>query len=583
MLSNLVDRVRGRWARTLAAGTVVFATAWLAACGGGENAGTPPFGGGDSGGTVKAADLTLVLDAVTLNNTGTETVKATVTAVDANRNTVAGIPVTLSVDGSATVQVSGNATDTNGVVTGQVGIGANSSNRALTVRAVSGDLVRTATIQVVGSRLTGTPVPAVLAPGAAGKVQYKLVNANSIAMAGVDIVVTGADGIETRGTTGVNGEFDYSYTAPAAAGTATIRAAAAGVEDVQTVQVQAGPGAIPPATAGSVRSASVSANPSVVAVNTAGQSSNRAEVRALFVGDANAPIKNVRVRFDLDGDPQSIGGSFSSGTALVYSNDSGVATSAYIPGTRFSPTDKVTVRACWDYTDFAAGTCPNAARASLTVVSDALSVSIGTNNKIQVGTSGLTYVKRYLVQVNDSSGLFKSDVVVSPLLDLTHYRKGFYTYNGEQWVKTEVAQCPNEDLNRNGVNEVYSNGGIEDANASFNDPPGRAALDPAKSYVTVSFEGSNRTDSLGQVVLRLEYPQDVATWIDFNLVVAAAGVAGTEGRASLFGVLPALADDIFSKNGPAFVVSPFGIQPSPTVVVQTPDGLAAASLCTSKD
>jgi hypothetical protein len=403
-------------------------------------------------------------------------------------------------------------------------------------------------------------------------------------MAAVKIAVTGATGVQTDAVTGLNGEYEYTYTAPSAAGTITIRASAGGVENTQSVIVQAGPGAIPAAPAGSVRSASVRANPSVVAVNT-GQTSNLSEIRALFLGDANAPVKNIRVRFDLDGDKASIGGTFTAADNIVYSNDDGVAVTSYVPGTRFSPTDKVTIRACWDYTDFAVGTCPNiGVTTTLTVVSDPLSVSIGTNSLIQVGSSGLTYVKRYLVQVNDSSGLAKADVLVSPLLDLTAFRKGFWTPAGDAWAKEERATCPNEDLNRNGVAEVYSNGGVEDANGSYNDPAGRPALDPPKAAVTVSFEGSARTNALGQVILRMEYAQSYGSWIDFNLVVAAAGVAGTEGRANFSGVLPVLADDVKDvTKPPAFVVSPFGVQTSPVTFVQTPDGANGANLCTSKD
>ncbi len=568
-----------RWAAAL---SVVL----LAACGGGGgDPGSPPFGGGPGAGP-KAADLSLVLSAPTLNNSGSETVTATVTAVDANRNAIGGIAVTLSVDQDATALVSGTATDASGVVTGTIGIGAVSTNRVITVRAVSGELTRTATLRVVGTKLTGTPLPAVLSPSAAGKVQYKLVNANSIPMADVAVVITGPDGVQTEARTGLNGDYEYSYTAPAAAGTLSVRASAGGVENVQSIIVQAGPGAIPNATAGSVRSASVRANPSVVTVNAPGSAINQAEIRALFLGDANAPIKNIRVRFDLDGDAASIGGSFTTTTNLVYSDDGGVATSAYAPAARFSPTDKVTVRACWDYADFAVGSCPNATRTTLTVISDALSVAIGTDGLITLDPSGLTYAKRYSVTVVDSSGLAKPDVLISPLLDLLYYRKGEWVVSGETWAKINRDTCPNEDLNRNGVSEVYSNGGVEDANGSYNNPVlGTPALDPPKATVTVSFEGSNRTSSVGQVVVRLTYAQSVGSWIDFNLIVAAGGVAGTEGRANFVGTLPVLADAVKDINAePPFRFSPFGLLASPrSALVVLPDLSAGAFLCTSRD
>jgi hypothetical protein len=579
--------------RGLRAAALAGVAALLVACGGDSDCSSPPAfegeqvgecddGGGSS--APRAADLSLSLSAPSVSNTGLDTVTATVTAVDSNRNSVAGIPITLRVDQDATVQVSGTASDSAGKVTGSIGTGSSRSNRVVTVTAISGGISRTATLQVTGTSITGTPVPAVVAPSSSAKIQYRVADASDNGISGASIVITGANGVQSTATTGVSGDYEYVYTAPANPGTLTIRASAGGVENVQNVLVQAGPGAIPEVPAGSVRSASVRANPSVVTANTELSSTNRAEIRALFLGDANAPIENIRVRFDLDGDSASIGGSFTTASNIVYSAANGVATTAYVPGIRFSPTDKVTIRACWDYKDFDEGSCPNSStKTTLTVISDALSVAIGTDNTISQGTTGLTYVKRYVVQVNDSSGLAKSDILVSPLLDVVSYRKGFWT-PGDPWEKQERAVCPNEDLNRNGVSEIYSNGGIEDANQSYNQPAGRPALDPPKASVNVSFEGSPRTNSLGQVVLRIEYPKSYASWVDFNLVVAASGVAGTEGRANFTGILPVLSEDIEDEAvPPPFVLSPFGVEVSGTVFVETPDGLASAMLCTNKN
>lgn len=559
----------------------------LAACGGGGDGGSPYGGPGAGGGggspgtpgtpvTPTAADLTLSLSSATLQNSGGQTTTVTVSAVDANRNTVSGIPVTIAVDSDATLMVSGSATDANGVVTGTLGIGANRSNRTITVTATSGELTRQATVQVVGTQVTGTPVPAVLTPGEAGSVQYRVVDATGNPMVGLPITVAGVGGVETVGATGLNGDYEYTYTAPASASTLSIRASSGGFEVISTVIVQSGSGSIPPATPGSVQSASVSANPSVVSVNSTSTTTNRAEVRALFVGSNNAPVPNIRVRFDLAGDPNSIGGAFTTGTNLVYSSASGIATSAYVPGTRFSPTDGVTIRACWDYNDFPVGTCPNQfptpTVATLTVISDALSVSIGTDELIQL--ADLTYVKRFVVQVNDSSGLAKPDVLVSPLLDLPFYQKGFWTRPGDEWVKTtSELLCENEDINRNGVLEVYGNGVAEDANSN-----GR--LDPRKADVAVAFEGSNRTNAAGQVILRVTYPRNVASWVQFNLVVAAAGVSGTEGRASFTGLLPVPTAAITAQGAPAFDVSPYGQAAGNPLTVTAPDG-TRASLCTS--
>ena len=533
---------------------------------------------------VAASDMTLTLSpSAVLSNSGTATVTATATAVDANRNTVASIPVTISVDSGATVQVSSSTTNADGQVNGTVSIGDDRSNRTIVVTAVSGTITRTASIQVTGSKITATVLGKVLSPGQTGTIQYRLVDVNGNPMIGKRFVVTGPTGVQTVTTTGSNGDYDYSFPAPAVAGTVNIRASAAGVEDVQSIVVNTGTGAIPPVT-GTVRSASVSANPSVVAINTA-TTTNRSEIRALFLSDANAPVANVRVRFDLDGDKQSIGGALTSGTTMVYSDANGVATSAYVPANRFSPTDGVTVRACCDYNDFAAGQCPNAVRSTLTVVNDALSVTIGTNNLIGTGDSTLTYVTRYVVQVVDSSGVAAKDVQVSSVVDLTYYYKGVWVVlkDDVKWTQVSMATCANEDLNRNGVAEVFSNGVVEDANHSFNLSPGRPALDPRKADVAVSFEGSSKTNASGQVVLRIEYPQSVGSWVKFNLVASASGVAGTEGRANFEGVLGVPASVVNKVDAdPPFKLSPYGIEGSSLVAASLPGSTAqAVQLCTN--
>ncbi len=554
------------------------ASATLVACGGGGSAGDTLFGGG---GSKTASDLTLTLSpSAILSNSGTASVTATVTAVDANRATVSGIAVTLSVDSGATVKTSGTLTDTSGQVSGTVSIGDDKSNRTITVTAISGSLTRSAVIQVTGSKINATVLGAVLSPGQAGSVQYRLVDANGNPIAGKTIVVTGPGGVQTSATTGSNGEYDYAFTAPATSGPLEIRASAAGAERVDTVSVSSGPGAIPPATT-LVRSPSVSANPSVVAINS-GSTNNRAEIRALFLSDLNAPVKNIRVRFDLDGDKNSIGGVFTSGAAQVYSDANGVATSAYVPGSRGGPTDGVTVRACWDYDDFAEGSCPNSVKTLLTVISDPLSVSIGTNQTIEDGASKLTYVKRYVVQVVDSSGLAAADVQVSASVDLLDYLKGQWVKGPDSWVQQVTAVCANEDLNRNGVSETFSNGVVEDANGSFGLTPGRPALEPRKADVGISFEGSSKTNASGQVVLRIEYPQNVGSWDSFNIVVS-AGVGGTEGRADFAGVLPVPAPVVNNLSAePPFRLAPYGTQASPVVAASEPGSARPPSmLCTN--
>lgn len=541
----------------------------------------------ESNAVKKAADLSVTLSKATLENSGTQTVTVTAVAVDANRNTVSEIPVTLAVNANATIRVNSNQTDADGKVTGTVGIGEDKSNRTITVTATSGTIVRSTTLQVTGAQLKTTLLPAVLNVGQAGKIQYRLLDVSGNPVAGRTITITGPGGVQSTGTSDLNGDYEYVYTA-ATAGELAIRASSLGVEVTSTIIVQTT--TLPEVTT-PVQSASVSVSPNVVPVNTA-STKNQSTVRALFIAAGNRPIPNIRVRFDLDGDPQGIGGTFTAGSTMVYSDASGVATTSYLPGGRFSPTDGVTIRACWDTKDFALGACPNQTKATLTVIADTLSVSIGTNELIGEDDTKLKYVLRFVVQVVDSAGLAAADVDVSTALDLLTYRKGtwelgFNSQGRALWIQGVKAFCDNEDLNRNGIAEVFSNGVVEDANNSFNRTNGRAALEPRKADVAISFEGATKTNASGSVVLRIEYPKNIASWVTYNLVVSASGVAGTEGRANYVNVLsvPAAAVNDIAAD-PPFRVSPYGVKTSPLISARDPDPRnlrPAASLCTEPD
>ncbi|HRH89217.1 MAG TPA: hypothetical protein PLO41_20390, partial [Rubrivivax sp.] len=536
----------------------------------GEQVGSCAETGSGGGGAPVASGLTLVLSAASLPNNGTDKITATATATGAGGVTLASIPVSFSVNNDALATPNATATDAKGVVVAEIGIGANRANRAITVTATSGGLSRSATFQVTGATLSATPLPAVIAPGATGKVDFRLVDSNSNPMSNEAIVVNGVNGVQVNATTDVNGSYSYAYTAPTSGGSVDIRGTAGGATTTSTVLVQSGTGTIPPASI-PVTSASLAASPSVVPVNS-GTTSNRAELRALFVGANNAPVPNVRVRFDLAGDANNVGGTLTSGTNVVYTDTNGVATTAYVPGSRFSPTDGLTVRACWSVNDFAAGTCPNATTTTLTVVSDALSVSIFTDALIEVADQ--SYVKTYTVQVVDSAGNAKGGVEISKSVDILRYYKGDWQVVGDKWVKFQRASCDNEDLNRNGSLETYSNGAVEDANST-------GVLEPRKADVAISFVGATSTDSSGQVKLRITYGQNVASWLQFNILVAASGVAGTEGRTSYEGVLPVLAAAVSDPDvEPAFRLSPYGTQSSGVVVTTNPAGQTGV-LCTN--
>jgi len=538
------------------------AVAITAACGGGgPDAGTPPFGSGASSptGTAVAADLIITSSVAQLPNTGSATATVSVAAIDANRNTIAGVPVTVSADNNAVVSVSGAVTATNGTVTATVSTGADKSNRLITVTATSGGISKSTTIQVVGTTITSVLVPAVIAPSTAGQVQYHVVDQAGNPMSGQDVQVLAPNLTPAlaTGTTGPNGDFVFDYTSPAATGTYSVTANIGGKSDVQNVQVQT-TSTVPPVTT-AITSASISANPSVVPVNVVGSQANRSEIRALFLGANNLPVPNVRVRFDLNGDVNSIGGTFTTGSTTLYSDINGVVTTAYVPGTRSSPTDGVTVRACYGNTDTDPNllNCVNSKQVTLTVTSDPLGVTIGTNELIIVNE--LTYVKKFVVSVADSAGVAKPDVNLVVSLDLPTYRKGVNSLGTTSWFKSgplpsgDAAICPNEDVNRNGVLE---NG--EDTN-------GDGQLWPRKPDVIVSLLQS-KTGADGTAELQITYAKDHGTWVDALITVSASGVGGTEGRASyLVAPVPVDAASLNNKQiAPAYVVSPYGVSSSCT-------------------
>lgn len=478
----------------------------------------------------QANDMTLNLSATSVPNSGSVTVVATATAVDANRNALPGIPVQLSVsDKTASIVVPSSQTNSNGQVAGTVSIGQDRTNRTITLTATSGTLVRTAAFEVTGTQFTqATPLPAIVPAGTAGTVVFTLGDTNSIGLAGVPINVSGSGVTSQNGTTDLNGSYTFNYTAPNTPGTTlTITAQAGGAKPAAATVTIPGGGTttVPVATTPVSRTLNLSSN--VVPVNN-DHSANQVALNAFFRDGNNAPVSNVRVLFGVNGDNQT--GVVASGDNTVLSDASGTASSTYSPGTVSSPTNGVTVLACWKTSDFAAGDkASNCAAAggqllttTLTIVANPVSISIGTDNTISSGSSGLTYVKKYVVLVVDSAGNPKPDVQITPSVDVGGYGKGYWQYNAatKKWENSPLsgsaglfaALCPNEDLNRNGVIDAG-----EDIN-------GNLQLDARKSDISITLVGATKTDANGVAVLQLEYPKSIASWVWYKISVTAAGV-----------------------------------------------------------
>jgi hypothetical protein len=479
------------------------------------------------------------------------------------------------------------------VVTADIGIGADRSNRLVTVTATSGGITRTASFRVIGAKLTAAFSPIVNTGSTGNQIEFTLVDVNDVAMPDQVVSLTSPQLGSASGSTDARGKFVYTYTAPANAGTLVVTSSAAGYslpDDIRITVQTAGTGTVPVGV-GPVESASLTPSPSVVSINADSSTDNQVQLRALFVKSGNTPIANVRVRFDLadnvnnsDGTVSWVGGSY------AYTNANGVATGTFRAGTRSSPTNGVTVRACYALNDwdFATDPCPNQVTNTITVASEALSVNIRTNELIKSGAANLTYIKEFVVMVVDAAGQAKPDVQITPSVDLTGFYKGFYFWNGDFWQQqltladtenyswsgtawtrgavTNQPVCPNDDANRNGIREAGAVGGAAPVlGARGEDLNWNGEIDPRKADVAIKMVGSSRTDANGLAIVQIEYGRSLGTWVDFVITVTASGVAGTEARArfvgNLYGLgnLPVPGEAVNDENVfPAFGISPYG-------------------------
>lgn len=548
--------------RTIFQALIAMLTATLlAACGGGSDV---CYGGPGKpdvcAESTTATALTIRLDKTSISNSGADTVEAVATATTADGQTVAGTVVSFGVDGGANFTPAGTETDTNGRLTATISVGTDRSNRTITVTATSGSLSATASFVVTGTTLTSTANPAVVAPSSTGnQVLFLLKDAAGNAMANQAISVAAGSAGTASGTTDSNGTFVFGYTAPATAGQLSVVANAGGVERVQEVQVQA-TGSVPPAV-GTPVSFKVIADPTVVAPNVDSASSNLAVVRALFRDASDNPIPNMRVRFSVNNNY----GSFATADNIVYSDGNGVAATGFIPGSRTSPTNGVTITACFANVDFAACSDPGVKQTTttLTIAADPLSITIGTDRKIVIGD--LTYQQRFVVTASDIAGRPKANVEITPSIDLQYFFKGQYVYDGGQWVSscTDVATCTpvlqppigcaNEDTERTGFYQE-----AKDINQN-------GKMDPSRADVLIAAEGGRtKTDDRGQVILTIEYAKNLGSWLQYQILVS-AGVAGTEGRKTWTDVLGVPITDVKTEGAPPFVVSPYGVVTQPAV------------------
>lgn len=529
--------------------------------------------------TVPVTDMVLFMDKPSINNSGSDKAQLTVIALDSNRNVVSGATVLVTTDqNSVFVPAGGATTNAQGTYTGNVSIGADKANRTITVTVTINGIVRRTSVQVVGSKLTVQVQPNTLAPGQTGTFSALLQDSSLNPIGGTTITLTG-DVPGLAGTTVVtdfSGQASKTFVAPAATGTYTVGASGSGVT-AATAQVQVvTAGVIPPATIPAGVQPSLSASPNVLTVNAVGSTTNRSTLRFLFVDGAGNAVQNVRVRFDdMTTGLAAVGSSITSGTQTLTTDSSGVVTAQYISGQNSSPTNGVTIRACYSATDPvpARATCPAAqyVETTLTVAGAALAVSIGDDNLLEKGVG--TYIKRFAITVADSAGKAVANAPVDISLNLTHYGKAgawsspplstvpgdtstnTYTFSASSPGGTTASfthyWCMNEDLNRNGVADPGENiDGSVDAN-------GQPTLQPRRSDMIISYDNPTvtTTNANGLLIIRVEYSQRYGGWLAYRVRVT-ANVAGSQGLAERPFVTDVLQGDV--GNG-SFLTPAYGV------------------------
>lgn len=569
---------------------IVFSMA-LAACGG---------GGGSAGTSMgisavvqsAASDFIFELDKTSIVNSGSDKATLTVTVLDKNRNVVEGVPVAIAVDAGAVFTSTSTSTDASGKLAGVISIGSDKSKRTISASIKVNGITKVASVLVSGSGISVAVVPATPAPGQLVTLNLAATDSAGAPIPGAKLTLSGTGGATGTLTTDLSGNQVATFAAPATAGAYTVVAAGLGVSTTKTIQVVAPGGVTLPVVVATVSASSLSAQPSSISPNSTGVTTNRSKLSAKFLSTGNAGIQNMRVRFLIVPPALGNGETISVGDATVYSDASGTAEADYVAGTRSSPTNGVNVRACYKESDFVAsdftaeGLCPSlkSVSATLTVAGSPLSISISDDNKMEKGLGEIAYVKKFLIQVNDSAGVAVKDALVSASVDITHYGKGTYggsyplgsaaptiddmtlafstgtltviregsspsslttapsTYTSGTTTSTLNVWCVNEDANRNG----FLDGG-EDRNAD-------GLIQPRKAEIIVSYVNGNKTDQNGQMLVQITYGQNMGSWLSYTLK-ATTSVAGSEGNASKSYKTDVLEADV--ENG-SFRTPPFG-------------------------
>ena len=184
-------------------------------------------------------------------------------------------------------------------------------------------------------------------------------------------------------------------------------------------------------------------------------------------------------------------------------------------------------------------------------------MSIRTNRDVKSGRNDLTFIKEYVVMVVDSAGQAKSDVQITPSVDLSGLLQGPVLLERRllgavdqpgcdrevhldwtAWTGSGGSEviCPNEDVNRNGVREAgtfVAGSASPSLDCVRKTSTGTAIWTRASPMWPSRWWTPAKTDSNGLAVVQIEYGKNLATWVKYVITVTASGVSGQRRAPSL--------------------------------------------------
>ncbi|RKZ76504.1 MAG: hypothetical protein DRQ57_03595 [Gammaproteobacteria bacterium] len=262
-------------------------------------------------------------------------------------------------------------------------------------------------------------------------------------------------------------------------------------------------------------SITLQADPVSIAVNTADSEAQQSEIVAVVRDPENNLVKGKRIDFTLQ---DVTGGRLFPSSATT--DSFGRASTIYTAGISPSAANGVKITAM--VTD---KPIVNAST-HLTVAAKSLFVTLGTGNEIE--KDGPTRYKHpYTVLVNDANGVAIKDTEVTLSVLPLKFKKGYYLWDKENEVWTQVATsiCVNEDALSDNPGNHFN--GILDADEDLNmngklEPGNVATFDSGGTVKMVE------TDANGFADFYIVYPQQYANWVSVRLI-ATTTVAGSEG------------------------------------------------------